>query len=830
MARYFKYNPQQYESMFVPLPLDLFAAKLQGEQGKFDALEQASQQVQDQWRSLQVDPYDIEKRDKKIAEMKQEFSDVIDNSKGDVNRMYSELNRLNRDWNEYTTMGHGAAMAQSLAMVQEGKKKWEEAVAKGDYIEATYWKEFLNEYRQWGESGGTKPLEDGKYRSFSYRMLSPDFNADKWHKEIALPGWNANKESYKRQVGDYVTAESMEILDANRVYNGLYGDLATREDFERTTNNKFRYYTKDLDARGMINVALNGYDGNSGLISMRDGYLKKASELEKAGKKEEAAKYKAQADFFTGRINGITNAPSFEDAVSAATGEAYKVFKESEIQNTMALAMEKLPYVKQSWTELTRTPESDIAVGTALWKLDNPAKPVLTVNTGAQSDGDAIKKWEQLYTDAKTGKRESLATLIATGKQLVTDGALTNTSLIEMYNKKVAELGEGATDEQVVVAMADDALNANSVDEFNKKNGTKLTPAQFAEWKDEAVGTVTEYQVYNNRVVGFDNFVTGKANEVINDEFIKGIDALIKVDPMALATDLAFLNGESSTGKTWYEMTNKEKKAELILKAKDNPEAFLTMYANNGGNTDDMISIMYGTTMTATGGPIKELNAGYTEFFKSMSADDLAKLGAFEGVDEMFTPEEGGTISDVKFNKAPLGFGIGFVTMTFQDENGNTFSKVIDLNKNSNAAKYAEDYWAVQVDQWYNNPDTPSNATLQRELDKALSNYGALVSGNTLSPTQGKEGITQICRVGNVIYEVKPVKRYGQLKYELYQIDASNNRIPVLNSNDTYSYGSIEAVHSTIGQYYYEYNLREGSPQGTSRSYVTRKPLNEDEK
>jgi hypothetical protein len=818
MARYYKYAPQQYESMFVPLPLDLFAAKLQGEQGKFDALEQASQQVQDQWRSLQVDPYDVEKRDKKIAEMKQEFSDVIDNSKGDVNRMYSELNRLNRDWNEYTTMGHGAAMSQSLATVQEARKKYDEAVAKGDKKEASRWVEFLNHYRQWGESGGTKPSEGGRYTTFSYDFGSPDFDADKWHKEIALPGWNANKESYKRGVGDYVTAESMEILDANRVYNGLYGDLSTREDFEKTTNNKFRYYTKDLDARGMVNVALNGYDGNSGLIAMRDGYIKKADELEKAGKKDEAAKYKAQAEYFDSRVNAITTAASFEDAVGTATNEAYKVFKESEIQNTMALAMEKLPYVKQSWSELTRTPESDMRVAKYAYDLENKAKPAMSVNTSTKDTSDALSMFKDFYEQAQTDKEGAYKNIVTAGLQLVKDKKLSEQDLTSIYNATLAKMPEGATYEETVIEMARGAAASKSVGDYNKANGTNLDADAYARWKADAVTDVINYQVGQVKEYAVNNFIGTTMDNVMTDDMLNVVEYAFKNNPDIWAM-LGKANIPSELADIdWGSMSKDEQKSALKALAGANPTDFLTIYANGGGDINGLVQVMYGQAVTAADGPIADLNKEYTTAFANMTEQQLSDMGVLEGLDEIYKPSEGGKVKSATFVKNPLGFGTGFVELTIADKDGNTTKKVVDVSKSTDAANIALHYWSNQLNDWSSNPDAASNTVIQQQIDKARTIRGSLITNNTLSPIVGDRGMTQVAKsnITGKQYKVVPVKFMGKTEYQLYEIVAGTEK-PVINRYSKNSYENIEAVNAQISDYEWDDDYTGANPTGQKK-------------
>jgi hypothetical protein len=860
MARYFKYNPQQYESMFVPLPLDLFAAKLQGEQGKFDALEQASQQVQDQWRSLQVDFYDEEKRDKKIAEMKQEFSDVIDNSKGDVNQMYSELNRLNRDWNEYTTMGHGAAMTQSLVTIQEARKKYDEAVAKKDKTEASRWAEFLNKYRQWGESGGTKPSEGGNYTTFGYNFGSPDFDSDKWHKEIALPGWNVGKDSIITGDGRYKWSYSIEELTGDRVRTGLRNDLYSRDDFDKTTYNKFRYGTKDYDASNMVNLALTGEDkaGNkryTGLYDRLEQINTDIAKYKKEGNNDAVSVLESQAKDVSGMISDIENSTSFEEKVGKATDYAYAVFKDNEVNKTMALALEKLPYKKESRSDLIIGIEGEKEIRAYENALKNPNTPILETNVSnitpeilSAHVSDAIEK-------ANKGDLEAFSTLTGTVgtffNKLVTSGASASTpgAILNRFNT-IAKDNPDKNVADVFALMTRESLDM-SKEEFAKAYNIAedaITDDMWAQTQETAAADWSRYNIANAQKESFETVSNSMAITLVDDNGRYLVKGMHDIDQQIRATEhdiwaanyrISSLQKASKTrpltNREQQQIDNDKKfiagaqekvsglKTQLQGYASEHPDEVITTYIEQSGDISGVTEMLYGSALTSTGGGIKVVNDTYEAQFKGKPVSELIANGALADYKDILEDDEDAVVESVTIMDAPLGMGNGYMTMVLKSPDGKMVTRVVNLDASSNAAAVGLYGFAANIQSLEREGvQSPLNSTKQEDLARNYTWYGKTKFGNALQPAKNEKDVQYVTSPSTgLVVMVKPVKlNNGSIKYELYSRDEKGDYTISMPSKNGYNaYGDINAVNESLGRYDYNVDVNKTYVvPGTSRT------------
>jgi hypothetical protein len=453
--------------------------------------------------------------------------------------------------------------------------------------------------------------------------------------------------------------------------------------------------------------------------------------------------------------------------------------------------------------------------------LQNKAKPVLTVRSTTRDSKDALSMFTDWYTNAVEGKETAFKDVIGGVVQLVNDGVITKQQLDDVYNNTLSVMPKDATYEEVVMTMAQNAVSYSNVDDFNKAFNTNLNEDAFARWKSNAVEDVITYQVNEVKQYAVNEFISTTMDNVMTDNMLNVVEYAVKNNP-DIWIALGKANIPAGLGdKDWGDMSKEEQKNALKALAGANPTDFLTIYAQGGGDINGLVQIMYGQTITSTGGPIGELNNQYTLAFANMSDEQLANIGVLEGLDEMYKPSNGGKVKSAAFVKAPLGFGTGFIELTMVDADGNSTKKVVDVSKSTDAANIGLLYWSDQLNEWTTNPPTASKTAQQQEIDKAKANWGALALNNTLSPVVGERGMSQVARsnVSGKDYKVVPVKFMGKTEYQLFEIVAGRE-MAIPNANGRNSYDGIEAINMQITNEEYG-NDYTGAPPAGQRKVAT---------
>lgn len=216
MARYYRHNPVEYESMFVPLPLDLFAAKMQQSQQGYEQFATMKGQFEDEFRKINRLPVDIEKTNERLkTEYVQEFNNLVDKSNGDISTMASGLKNLHRKFQEDLQYGKFGAIQGNYNAYIKQKEDIEKRFADDKISMNAKLLALDLAYEDFANAKGTQDLGNGKFSSIQF----PDV-VGKWDRKALTDQMDKVREdstAYKSSINGETIGGSQSWVTRNKL-------------------------------------------------------------------------------------------------------------------------------------------------------------------------------------------------------------------------------------------------------------------------------------------------------------------------------------------------------------------------------------------------------------------------------------------------------------------------------------------------------------------------------------------------------------------------------------------------------------------------------------
>lgn len=678
MARYFKYNPQQYESMFVPLPLDLFAAKGQATQQGYDQLVTAKGQVEDEFRNVLALTKDIPKRTELINQYKQGFNEAVDSANGNVEQLYSNLKNLHKDFQTDMAYGHLGAIQQSYNTYQEVDKLWKEAKQAGKQDDATYYYNIKKKLEDWETAGGTMATEQpGVFTTFGADSPDVMFDRDKYQERIES-NWKDNIETAIRGDVNYKHLESVGGLEFSEVYGAMRNDLLSRDDFNKYAEANFHYGIRGLTDEQVTNA----YSQIAETEYARA--MKIAEELKELGQ-EKSREY----------INAMRRAELAKNTFGIMNSDAdikekkqYAALLEKDIfaDETIQMSVDKIVHKETKMSDLIMSVEgmTNAGIGVEKWKLTQH-EPVMAIPAGLGTGATTI-------LDALNADRNGVSTASYELLRLAQTMGMDLSSIAEW--KKDGKGGilpitinwEKAKEIYNGFQVAEDPLeyvNSFISDPDKKlKEGTveaavTLSTMQAAsESYDEAENQMkVDEELFGNVVDAYKSDLVGDQTAVVApslDDFI----AMSKMYPNSFAGSQgksnAGQNGAVNYTKEMLDAYSKNGTTGFAWLDKNIKKTLTTSITNNPSKAT-------GFMMEYTGGTYDDLSKSYEKSINPENISNFVDM-AGEPIDSDFLKafESAYTNKKVTYTTIkPNGGGAAYVKVTAYGEDGKPTSKIL---------------------------------------------------------------------------------------------------------------------------------------------------------
>lgn len=797
MARYYKYKPQQYESMFVPLPLDLFAAKAQANQQGYDQLVTAKGQIEDEFRNVLALTPDITKRNELINQYKQNFNAAVDDAKGNVDQLYSNLKNLHKDFQTDMAYGHLGAIQQSYTTYNELEKKYQEALQKGDTGEADYYADMLSKFQAWSTSGGTKEDKEkgtGYYTTFNAQGPMKMWDWDKWT-DTYLSNWKDDSESKRVQEGNYTWMEKTKGITQSEALNVALNDLRNSEGYDRYANNRYIYAHKGLEQ--LPEDKRNEVIYNSQIKKLNSDLINATSDKDKQDIQNSINEY--QEAYNNGNV---------ERLYQKEWRDAY------DLQQVVG-SVQKVAHVETERQDLQKTVEAEIGIGKAIedYKKLIEKDPTMYIPSGLDVSVEDFTKI--LNTDkagVSTATWELLNTVNAMGIDL---------SFMREVDKDGKPTGKVSWDKGVEYLIGfkeakDPLAYVNSLipEEKNKlKAGTPEAAAVLnssynaAEKLDNAmIQQSIDQQMFNDLSDAYTNDVIGMEQKIDKDvtkiQSKYGKDAVITarstdvVNP--LASDKVVITAQMMTdyktnGTTGIPVLDNAIKSSLSTAVESNP------------------SKATGFMLEATGGEYDSLAKAYENSINPQNIANFVDM-AGEAVDKDFMDAYSSAWANgkVKYTTVvPRNGGKAYIKVYATDEDGNVTSKVLRSDVGDVQPRIQESM-AQQIVNDFNSgyADDPASRKL---IQSDLAAYGQFMLITPLlefdSYKEGKENKIN-SDIGTFV-----VTKLGDGQATLQYVTPDGRRIYVKNetTNQVQIFADPDAIREQIGEIAIQKNRTEGS-------------------
>jgi hypothetical protein len=829
MARYFKYNPQQYESMFVPLPLDLFAAKGQATQQGYDQLVTAKGQVEDEFRNVLALTPDITKRNELINQYKQNFNEAVDSANGNVEQLYSNLKNLHKDFQTDMAYGYLGAIQGNYQAYQDYatrvNKLWDEGKIT-EHARKVGLEYGLQDFT------GTKDLGMGKYSNINLEDLAHKFDDAKF--QTFMNSIESDSESFKHTEGYEMVAGSIGGISENKATASAYQLLEDDPLFQKNSNYRVRteirgmpdenfqeFFNQTIDDKGTTRKSL---------IDAQIAQMQKTYDKGGLDRNAEAV-----------LVSNMQYLQSLKNNMDKGDyKEAYTKMREREYMQDYADAYitEKV-HTKQSINTMVRSVAGDEALLRYEHNLNNPNTPILETNVSNVTPEILSAHVKNEIDKAMTGDVEAFSTLAGTVgnffNKLVTSGASASTpdAILNRFNT-IAKDNPDKNVADVFALMTRESLDM-SKEEFAKAYNIeqgKLTDDMWAQTQEEAVSDWGKYNLEHSKKESYENAANYMASTLVDEDnryLVKGmrdIDQKVRATEHDIWAANTRINNLQKAAKTrpltnieLQQLENDKKfiptaekkvkglKSQLQGYASEHPDEIITTFIEQKGNITEATQLLYGSELVSTGGGIKTINDTYEAQFKGKPVSELIANGALADYKDLLTDDEDAVVQSVTVMDAPLGMGNGYMAMVLKDSDGKMVTRVINLDDSSNAANIGL-YGFAQNIQALEQPGvkSPLNSTIEQDLSRNYTWYGKTKFGNTLHPASNESDVQYVTNPSNdLVVMVKPiVASNGKITYELYSRDKKGNYTEGLPSkHDHNSYGDINAVWESLGQYDY---------------------------
>lgn len=731
MARYYRHNPVEYESMFVPLPLDLFAAKMQQSQQGYDQMGLMKSQFEDEFRKVnRLDP-DVVKTNERLNTYVEDFNSLIDESKGDVNAMASGLKNLHRKFQEDMQYGHLGAIQQSYAVYNDLQDKYSKALEEGKSTEAQKYRRLMREYDKWGKAGGTNPMKDaqGRYTIFGATGPVKPWDKHDWESSIQS-NW---KEDLTTQMGGdqyYKWLQSVGGISRDEATKAVMSSLSTERGFQEDLEDEYAYTHRDLD---------NLPDSERvGLMAKQVGQKlqNRITQTEALINSAEFKKYSASdQELIKGHLSD--DKQQFADLSGMVSDNPQMVesmykqdWKNERVQEIALPSIEKITHRTLKQSDLIMGVEGYKAVEDYKIAANQKLGEEIVLNSEAGAPEDASGLWKQAIADAEaggdSGRSNAIRTLDAIGglftgpityMKAFTSGKNINEYLLEATTAIV----NAKTPEEAAIAMekftgtrpanmtSDDLKNAKEAlipsingirnDTIMDENIDILIDKTFNnKWGDldysklNASGDYTLQGIANRRMSFANALNGGTINKETMSMMLGDMDNFLSNNPeykpyFETSPGKGGWRGGGPGGtitikpmpdalrQKLYAMGEHNASVAVNAAVKNNPKALY----NSSKEAQSYVFHDY----TAADGGVAELNNGLNLAFGGKSADEIA--GTVDSKGTEFAQLDGGldewvaTDKDAKYSDHAL-YGPGWASVTFVRKDDPNVKKTIHIN------------------------------------------------------------------------------------------------------------------------------------------------------